>query len=229
MVHLPPLPYLCKEIPCFHRVAGRVWRQIPLSIGLSRRFLSGKELGAKSSFWLLASSSQSLTFSGQGSRFCGAGIPRQTLFMVNVNGDRRSAAKVYFPKGNAFLRRSFQEEPSWGCSRKEGRAGWVAVSIVRREGEMVCKGDMGCVVMQAGNRCRSLGSLRPLRRTPVTRDDCMRLRFVVSHPCRDETASWMGHPAKEIWVVWSCRQETNAGPSAPCVRCGGLRSLGMTV
>ncbi len=53
-----PLPYLCKEVPYFHMVTAWVCRQIPLIIGLSRRFLSAKELRATNSSQLASFQSQ---------------------------------------------------------------------------------------------------------------------------------------------------------------------------
>ena len=52
-----------------------------------------------------------------------------------------------------------------------------------------------------------------------------RLSAVVSHPCgKNKDAARMGHPAS-----CPCTGRATAGPSTPSVRCGGLRSLRMTV
>ena len=45
-----PSPLFWEQIPHFTQVAGVGWRQIPLSIGLIRRFLSGLDLQARFAF-----------------------------------------------------------------------------------------------------------------------------------------------------------------------------------
>ena len=42
-----PPPILCKEVPCFHQVTYECGVQSPLVIEVSRRVLSGKDLGGK--------------------------------------------------------------------------------------------------------------------------------------------------------------------------------------